>query len=248
MKSRIFSLVIVIPLYRPTLGVREISRVELTLRNAANFDVAVVAPLNLDLTRVLEKWERVRVERFDPAHFSSAESYSNWLMTPELYERFSQYTFILVSQTDAMLTSVPLPGEWDFDYVGARWSPPHVFGWVPGIRTLTRHKLSFQRKILEVGNGGLSIRRTQAFIQFTSSLPKLGRYVPEDILISYFGPGFGLSLAGPSTASKLFMETEAATWDESKPIPECLGFHALEKHNLRLEDTIFFLHGVHLDY
>lgn len=206
--------------------------------------MVALAPAGLDLHEILRRWPALRVERFDTRHFSSSKSYSHWLLTPELYERFEEYDFLLLAQTDAVITDVPHPDGWNFDYAGARWSPKHTFGWLPVIQTLTRRKFSLRQRVLEVGNGGLSIRKTAAFRAFTSAIAKPRTYVPEDIVISYYAKDYGLSLASPAEASKLFMETEAAQWDESQSVPNRLGFHALEKHNLQLENRLFRLHGV----
>lgn len=195
-----------------------------------------MGPTNLDWNYFLQNWPHVRQESFQNSFFENKESYSNWMLRPDLYARFADFTYLLICQTDALIVRPLEPSSWTFDYLGAPWSPPYKVGWNPITKKVTTSSLTFGRKTISVGNGGLSIRKTSAFQRFTRGIntERLG-YTNEDIYISYFGPREGLVLAEEQVAAVTFMETGARSWTVGQIPPNVCGFHGLEIYNPALE-------------
>lgn len=94
-----------------------------------------------------------RAEYWPDACFADRRGYSKLLLTPEFYERFSTYEYLLLYQLDAFVFSDRLAEfcEMGYDYIGAPM--PYWSGWPYGLN--------------HVGNGGLALRRIAACIRVT---------------------------------------------------------------------------------
>ncbi len=159
------------------------------------------------------------------------------MLRTDLYRAFCHFEFLLIAQTDAFLIrSLPTTERWDFDYLGAPWEPPWTKRWDRREQRIrSAHRLRGRR--LRVGNGGLSLRRTAAFLT-PLNLPNPLVRTYEDITISYFHRRLGIRLAPVSTARRFFMETGARSWSPGAPVPDVYGFHALDKFNPALENQL----------
>jgi hypothetical protein len=158
------SVAVVVPVFRERLGPDE----ELSLRhlrtNLDGYDGFAFCPVSLDL----ELPDLVPV-RLDDRHFRTHRDYSRLLLGPELYRRFERYEFVLVHQLDCAVFSDDLPrwcGE-GYDYVGAPW---------------VRRDADGRPFFTGVGNGGLSLRRVDAFLRVLGARRRwatLGRHAAE---------------------------------------------------------------------
>lgn len=228
---------VIVPTYKDRLSRLETARVRMSLSNSAHLDSYFVAPRGLDTTRYHDGWPEVEVVRFARRHFRSVATYNRWVLRPDLYRRFSAYEFILICQTDAILyRPLPVQERWDFDYLGAPWVPPKLVGWDDANRRL-KGRGSTDKRLLHVGNGGLSLRRTAVFSQ-RLDLPPFRDDPQEDKAISYFADAIGVRVAGVALAAGLFMETGALGWRPGDPIPDAHGFHGLERQNPELERAL----------
>jgi hypothetical protein len=235
----------IIPIYRPGLTARESDRLEITITNCPERTVFFVGPNNLPVSWYRSRWPEIQFVGFDAHHFADISAYNRWMLTPELYDRFQDFEFTLICQTDALLVKpLPLLETWHFDYLGSPWDPPWRLGWNPIRRRLKHKGLTFPKRLLKVGNGGLSLRRTSVFRRHLR-LPEFLHYPNEDIVISYFHRQLGIRLAEPDVAAQFFMELGAREWSPGMTIPEVFGFHALDKINPTLEEILIrrFLHG-----
>lgn len=131
------------------------------------------------------------VVHFPAACFRSVASYSQLLLTADFYRAFQDYEYILIYQLDCLVFSDALL-DWcqaGWDYIGAPWlANPDV------------PEEGFSR----VGNGGLSLRRVEAFLEvigggdhierpagllrdlFRAPLPDLSRRLSAASLIKRF--------------------------------------------------------------
>ena len=92
------------------------------------------------------KWKNiVLVDTGDGNH--NAASYSNRLITPELWERFKNWSHVLVYQCDALLLRKIPDVYFEYDYIGAPWPKSYTGEWRLG------------------GNGGFSLRRVSSMIR-----------------------------------------------------------------------------------
>ena len=97
------------------------------------------------------------------------------MLSREFYERFDSVEYILICQTDAWVFCDQLE-EWcrrGYDYVGAPWPKRKIYErwpvrlWLKWRKAWvgSRHPLMRQDYFNQVGNGGLSLRRVEAFIR-----------------------------------------------------------------------------------
>jgi len=236
--SKLWVLATTVPIHKPTLSSREAQRLRVSIKNSPVGEIFFVGPKALDWSYYELNWPEVRIEVFDDLHFQSVQSYNDWMLTRELYERFEQYEFLLICQTDAILVKQLEPAGWDFDYLGSIWDPPLQASWHPIRRTLVKATFGLSPRRLVVGNGGLSIRRVDAFLAFVERIPVLKKKKNEDVVISYFSEKYQLRCATHNIAVVTFMEGGAQNWEPGMPIPKVNGFHGLERFNPELEQLI----------
>lgn len=228
----------VVPIYRPTLSSSEKQRLIRTLKNVPADSCFFVGPESLRGRLSDPALRLIPFVGFQDRHFGSVGTYNSWILQPELYRCFSRFTFVIICQLDAVIVRpLPIDFNWDFDFLGAPWVPPWKIWWNPITKRLSRTGPRRLQRTLHVGNGGLSIRRTDVF-RSLKRVPKFRRMPNEDIIISYFHRRLGIKIASPELAEKFFMETGARQWAPGTPVPSVYGFHALNKFNPRLEVAI----------
>lgn len=115
------------------------------------YDKYLIVPemLNINLPGCMLK-------RFDNQYFGSVEAYTRLMLTEHFYRAFEDYEYILIYHLDALVFSDQLL-EWcktDLDYIGPPWFPCDDSPWV---------------KTPRVGNGGLSLRKINAFLKVFES-------------------------------------------------------------------------------
>ena len=149
------SVAVVVPVFRERLDPDEAISLRHLRTHLGGYDGFAVCPQSLDL----ELLDLARVD-LDDRHFRSHRAYSRLLLTDGFYRRFERYEFVLVHQLDSAVFSDDLPrwcGE-PYDYVGAPW-----------VRR-TRDGRPF---FAGVGNGGLSLRRVEAFLPVAEAWRRL---------------------------------------------------------------------------
>lgn len=115
------------------------------------YEKYIVVPSSLKI-----HWPDFGVKRFDDRFFGSAAAYIRMTLSPEFYEAFSDYRYILIYHLDALVFSDQLT-QWcdrDFDYVGAPWVV-HEDAPYAG-------RKAFEGK---VGNGGFSLLKIESVLK-----------------------------------------------------------------------------------
>ena len=94
------------------------------------------------------------IETFDPKYFKGTAGYNTLMLSPQFYQRFTDYDYILIYQLDAFVFSDRLEEfcELGYDYIGAPWPYATI-----GVRLRLPVKVS-------VGNGGFSLRNVKSCI------------------------------------------------------------------------------------
>ena len=156
-------LCIVIPVYNKTPELSEVA----SLKRLANvcpgkYDICFIYPESWKDTGTYDdivynidtKRDTILHISFEDKYFESTVAYSDLMKWRDLYNRFKDYTYILIWQTDCWAIDFSSIDKWlecGFDYIGApiiankqHWSAPCC------------------------GNGGLSLRKVQKFIELTS--------------------------------------------------------------------------------
>lgn len=208
-----------------------------------------IAPHGLDTSWYHKHFPESRIARFSDNYFQSSRTYSQLLTGPDFYDTFRANEFITICQTDAVLLANPALVDMDnLDYLGAPWNPPLRFLKI-GRRLYITSDFGHTNESrivkrfgnpLDVGNGGLSIRRVSKHIEVTQRLPQVisQRYrdaINEDALLCSIGPSLGLRVASRRKAREVFLESEIASYKELPPVT---GFHAIELWNPKLTQQI----------
>ena len=195
---------------------------------------------------------------FETEHFESADGYNSLCLSSSFYERFLDYEYILIAQTDSFVFQDRLMEwcEYAYDYVGAPWTfELSGYPWLSNaLPLLHRHKFlsplrRFSRKQFLVGNGGFSLRKTKTFYRFAmeysqhiieykaimsnwKNLQKAETWY-EDIFWSLYAPLIDQNFKIPEYAKALTFAFEVAPSycyrRNGKNLP--FGCHAWMKHD-----------------
>jgi len=148
---------VIIPIYQHKLSEYEKISLERCLSVLNKHKIIVIAPESLVIDRLNFRFKEIKVERFANKHFRSLHSYNKLMLSRLFYERFKEYTYVLIHQLDSLVVADKL-SEWcqkGYDYIGAPWF------------------VGFERgnsdKLLGVGNGGFSLRKIETFLKVLSS-------------------------------------------------------------------------------
>lgn len=170
---------VVIPVYK-ALSASDIEALAMYRRVFSRRDIwcAVPAGLGQQTLAALTGSFGFKLKEFDSSFFESVNSYSRLLTLPLFYRAFSDYQYMLIAQLDAVCFRDDLD-SWcgkGYDYIGAPWCH------------LCRHVCNPEATRPDenlVGNGGLSLRRIDVFLQ---QLPNDGLrdFVPEDLKIMQY--------------------------------------------------------------
>lgn len=225
------SAAVVIPVYRKTLSrTEEISFCQ-CLKILSKYDIYIIAPQELDISRYLQYSTSLQVERFADKYFRSISGYNQLLLSPLLYKRFLSYEYLLIYQLDAYVFSDRL-SEWcqkKYDYVGAPW--------IASVPLKAGKSLLFDLRpylLNKVGNGGLSLRKTAVFYSISCLIRPFTLFIRknEDFIWSFIGGKFPFYFCKPSHIEALEFAFELKPSDayEMNHYKLPFGCHAWEKY------------------
>ena len=189
---------ILIPVWKRFLNaaeVRSFAQCKLVLGENEDYEIVLFGPERLDEKYYQEIWKRyccfgtdddkiptIRIVKFQDRCFESRLSYSHLLSSKEFYRNFTDFKYILIYQLDAWVFSDEL-GKWcdyEYDLVGAPWC--HL------CRLGKDGDCSKYRSSQFVGNGGLSLRNVESFIDKlpyeTFDEAMYNESITEDIYVS----------------------------------------------------------------
>ncbi|MDR0795953.1 MAG: hypothetical protein LBE79_07895 [Tannerella sp.] len=172
--------IVIFPIYK-SLDEQEKKSVRQGIKMTNGFKHVFIAPESLVLDDSFEEFLPVEIVRFENCFFAGIKGYSTLMLSKHFYYRFQDYEFILIHQTDAYVFKPELD-YWcnlDYDYIGAPWLEPEKKfknKWRKVVFEAFLH-LFFEKsehclQYLKVGNGGLSLRKTTAFIEVLEKAPK----------------------------------------------------------------------------
>lgn len=172
---------VIFPVYKP-LDQDEQMSVRQAVVMTQGFDCCFIAPQSFIMDDSYREFDSVRVERFDDRYFAGLQGYNRLMLDQSFYKRFVDYQYILIHQTDAYIFKPELE-YWcskDYDYIGAPWYVPRklpkynlykfVFNW--GRLFFGYEKLLHWRYNNNAGNGGLSLRKVESFINVLEKVNK----------------------------------------------------------------------------
>jgi hypothetical protein len=200
-----------------------------------NVDHFFCVPDNIDVSYLSQNFPESIILKMSSENFESLQSYNRLLLDSGFYRMFQGFTYLAILQLDSvLLKKIDSVIDMNFDYVGAPWRK--------NIRvSIFNHRMHGNNKRLmwlpyrnvQVGNGGLSIRRTESMIDLTEKIiatsfarDALSGYQNEDFVISYMCRKLNLKVPNPLLAESIFIEEYLSA--KSRQI-EPYGYHALEK-------------------
>lgn len=150
--------IIVIPIYKEQLVDTEKASLIQCLTTMHKHNITFITYKELDVSQYLviaaSCSKAINFEYFDKIYFSGIGGYNKLCMTTPLYKRFQRYEYMLIYQLDAWVFSDQLL-YWckkGYDYIGAPFE-----------------RLYDKKKDVWVGNGGLSLRKINRFIEILES-------------------------------------------------------------------------------
>lgn len=153
------SCAIIVPIYQEELTQSEqYSLNHLTYYLSGN-EIWVIKPDNLLIPVI-----NFNYKEFPAKYFLNIQTYSQLLLSPAFYQAFQYYEYLFIYQLDCLVFSKDL-NIWlntGYDYIGAPW-----------FNDENNPYLGFSH----VGNGGLSLRRVDAFLRILTS----SRYITKPV-------------------------------------------------------------------
>ncbi|BEH00127.1 DUF5672 family protein [Bacteroides sedimenti] len=170
---------VLIPIYQNNLSSNDLTSLRQCYKINKKYDITIIKPEGLDLSAIHNEFPGIEEQEFAPSFFDGIEGYNRLMLSPDFYKRFLDYKYILIHQLDVFLFSDSLE-EWcnkDYDYVGAPWIlrpvyqrfPINLFCKLKGIYRDLRSLPNRQKIYFKVGNGGLSLRKTESFYHISLS-------------------------------------------------------------------------------
>jgi hypothetical protein len=230
------SCVVLIPVYKTLPNADEVFSISYSLPNLLGYDVKLLAPESLDTSFYESKWGLTNVVKFKDDFFLSVNNYSRLLLTQNFYMVFSEYTFMLICQPDAIVLKPELHHwiERGYDYIGAPWKNGFQINLNLGLQFRNINPVQCYS---HVGNGGLSLRNIKSCVSLINNFPDAAKYwydsgSAEDLFFSLVGM-MSLDFKFPNlvTAANFAHETDPEYMYEliQRKLP--FGVHAWEKYS-----------------
>ena len=245
---------VVIPIYKTNLTEGELKSLTQCVKLLSEFPIVFIQPESLNASPINHNG-LIKSETFEDHYFESVFGYNSLMLSPKLYERFTNSKYILIYQLDAYVFKNELK-QWclkDYDYIGAPWIPsPRT--WFKKVERLFHSKRKREREVIfyKVGNGGFSLRKVASSLKATQELKpqieaNLNRdkddfWIMEDVFWSlkvpeYF-PDFKIPYYKEALGFAMDRKPELAFKMNNNHLP--FGCHGFEKSKVKtfLEDKI----------
>jgi hypothetical protein len=169
--------IVIVPIYKPELSELEHISLAQCFKILSNYPIVAVKPKSMSMEQVDYNFNDVLA--FDDEYFEDVQGYNRLMLSSHFYKAFLEYEYMLIHQLDAFVFKDELLQWCDkgYDYIGAPWLRYAAY---PDIIKEAKNRLrnylhlnlnlkqpssglptdwQFQNR---VGNGGFSLRRTEA--------------------------------------------------------------------------------------
>ena len=152
-------IIIIIPIYKEIPNSLELLSINRCSEILLNYEIIFIHPTKMKLDFYKEKYENKKFLCFDKYYFESIQGYNKLMLSINFYKTFIDYEYILIYQTDCYVFRDELKyyTDKDYDYIGGLWFKGFD------------KELTIDSKLYLPGNGGFSLRKTKAMIDFLSS-------------------------------------------------------------------------------
>lgn len=212
---------IIIPIYKEIPTHDDLISLKQAFHILGNHKITFIHPKHLNVSEY-KKFNSSFIA-FEDHFFKNILGYNQLMMSVDFYKTFSQ-KYILIYQTDCFVFRDELI-NWckkDFDYIGAPWIRSSER--IPFFKLFFDRSISTFKSIINfkgngkwqkdksllyntVGNGGLSLRKREKFIEVLNKLPKgvevyldkknSGQFYAEDVFFSIEPERNGINFAKP---------------------------------------------------
>jgi len=235
------SFVICIPCHKTKLSKIEIKNINISIKNNNSKNIYFILPKNISKKFYKRNFSKIKICCFNDHYFESENSYNKFLLSEDLYLKFKQFKFMIICQTDAILVrDISKLKMFNYDFIGSPWMPSiktNIFD-IYGMSFINKI-FNLERNKINVGNGGLSVRKISKFLEVVKEI-KFLNYIKcgEDVFFSYMAKRYNIKIPNFNFCNKIFRETTSRnmTTPEYKKV---FGYHALEKWNNKLIDNIY---------
>ena len=169
---------VVVPIYSKSLPERERKSLQQTVKMLGRYPIILLAPEGLDIAAITSEFPTCEVMRVTDEWLGSKNGiagYNRMCLSREFYEMFADCDYMLICQTDGWIFRDELE-EWcnkGYDYVGAPWpkrkkyNNPIIKCFLKVSKALFSSPTHLLRQdgFDKVGNGGLSLRKIDSFIE-----------------------------------------------------------------------------------
>lgn len=232
--------VVIIPCYKESLDINEAACLRHGLHVLGSHDVRAFLPEGMTPP---PEFRDMALERFPARFFVDVQGYNDLLLSPEFYERFAAWDYMLIYQLDAWVFRDELL-QWcarGYDYIGAPWgNPDFLKRWradkrLPAVSRWPRLARLFYGYDFRAGNGGFSLRRTETFRRILQRFPSAstGWRKNEDLFWSFRARTLDrrFRVASESDAMYFAIETEPRGYLARMKGRLPFGCHAWKKYD-----------------
>lgn len=212
---------IIIPIYKKTPDADDLISINQAFNVLKNHKITFIHPKSLDVSNYETFTSRFLA--FDDVYFKNIHGYNRLMLNVDFYNSFSE-KYLLIYQTDCFVFKDELL-DWcrkDFDYIGAPWirsseKIPIAKLVVERILVKTKSAINYRKKgkyqkdksllYNEVGNGGLSLRKREKFVEILEKIPHVvkiylnpkhtSKFYAEDVFFSIEPQRNGISFLKP---------------------------------------------------
>lgn len=236
---------VVIPIYKDELTDAEAMSLKQCCKTLSKHPIIFVAPPEINFKVYNDICPSFYgVVHFKKRYFESIKGYNELMLSADFYKQFLNFKFILIYQLDAYVFKDELL-YWcnkNYDFIGAPHTPyndqnggMHFLKKYGNVLLFLKNKLGIHHKISNVGNGGLSLRKTRSFYILLKILNRrAAKWVyNEDAFFEYWGnllyPFF--KLPTDETALEFSIEDSPKRSLEKLTYNLPFGCHAFEKYD-----------------
>ena len=189
------SLCVIIPIYKKQLELDEEFSVDRTVEVLKERTIFFIAPLGMEYSYYQKRYPEVKCVFFNKKYFKNVSSYSKLLLSRCFYDKFLNFDYMLIAQTDAIILSskdlLDMFVRLEYDYIGAPWKKseklyPMVFKGSTHLKNVLKPVES------RVGNGGFCLRKIKTMVEILNAHPlaigisKLYKKANEDGVLCYY--------------------------------------------------------------
>lgn len=240
-------LVIVVPVYKEGLNPLEQFSVDYLLQKVPGRQIVFVGPKGLNRNYYSDRYRDIPFQPFEDRFFASIIGYNHLLLDPAFYRSFSEYDYMLIYQTDALIfrDDLDLWMARGFDYIGAPWPSGVEINLAVG-RFAVGSGVNLKPY---VGNGGFSLRSIPKSIEVLKEFDDIREYwvkcgSSEDLFFAFMGMlSESFAIPNQMIASRFALELDADKYYQMNGSEVPTGCHAWCKHDLEFWKKIIAIVG-----